>query len=162
MRREKKLTKRAYKQGAAMLMAALLCGCGAQKPWSFKTDYFGIQLNDKGYITSMKNITVKPYREFCPADKPSPLLSLYDSQSKVYYQPEQADYDKRAGIITLTYTQGQVAKVKLTPKDKYLKLTLQSLDNRGGVDAIQWGDYYTNINNLLGEIIASEEKVILW
>ena len=153
MRREKKLTKRAYKQGAAMLMAALLCGCGAQKPWSFKTDYFGIQLNDKGYITSMKNITVKPYREFSPADKPSPLLSLYDSQSKVYYQPEQADYDKRAGIITLTYPQGQVAKVKLTPKDKYLKLTLQSLDNRGGVDAIQWGDYYTNINNLLGEII---------
>ena len=58
MRREKKLTKRAYKQGAAMLMAALLCGCGAQKPWSFKTDYFGIQLNDKGYITSMKNISV--------------------------------------------------------------------------------------------------------
>ncbi|MGM9701780.1 MAG: hypothetical protein ACI3YX_10125 [Prevotella sp.] len=135
------------------IAAALLTGCGAQRPWGFKTDYFGIQLNDKGYITSMKNTTVKPYREFSPADKPSPLLSLYDSKQKAYYQPTGATYDKGCHTVTLTYPQGQVAKVSVEQKQKYLKLTLKSLDNRGGVDAIQWGSYYTNIDNLLGEII---------
>lgn len=43
---------------------------------AFSTDYFAIKINNKGFITSMKNITVKPNREFSPADKPSPLMSL--------------------------------------------------------------------------------------
>ena len=46
-----------------------------------------------------------------------------------------------------------MAKVIISPKKKYLKLTLQSLAPRNGVDVIQWGSYHTNITNLLGEII---------
>ena len=41
----------------------------------------------------------------------------------------------------------------MEPKAKYLKMTLKDLTGRNGVDAVQWGSYYTNITNLMGEII---------
>jgi hypothetical protein len=101
----------------------------------------------------MKNITVRPHREFSPADNPSPLLSLYDSEKKIYYYPQQAKFRSLSGTVALTYTNGSVAEIRITPKDKYFKLTLSSLEPRNGVDAVQWGSYHTNITNLFGEII---------
>lgn len=101
----------------------------------------------------MKNITVKPNREFSPADKPSPLMSLYDSKKKVYYEPVNATYNNADSVITLTFTNNSVARVNLVPKKKYFRLTLLSLSPRNGIDDIQWGSYYTNINNLFGEVI---------
>ena len=71
----------------------------------------------------------------------------------MFHYPQQADYDKKNNVLTLGYPNGSVAEVVLAPHDKYLKLTLISLEPRNGVDCVQWGDYYTNINNLLGEII---------
>lgn len=140
--------------GIWMLAAALAAsGCTANRSWNFETDYFSIDVNGKGYITSMKNMTVRPNREFSPTDQPSPLLSLYNSEQKIYYVPENASYSQREQTFTLTYPNGSVAKVRMEPKNKYFKMTLESLEPRNGVDAIQWGSYYTNINNLLGEII---------
>lgn len=75
-----------YKKSLSFLTASLiLFSCTTEKTWDFQTDYFSIGINNKGYITSMKNTTVSPNREFSPADKPSPLMSLYDSEKKVYY-----------------------------------------------------------------------------
>ena len=128
-------------------------GCTADRSWNFRTDYLSVDIDRKGYITSMKNVTVFPAREFSPEDRPSPLLSLYDSGKKMYHYPQQADYDKKNNVLTLSYPNGSVAEIVLVPYDKYLKLTLISLEPRNGVDCVQWGDYYTNINNLLGEII---------
>ncbi len=119
----------------------------------FSSHYFKIHVNSKGWITSMKNITVKPHREFSPATKPSPLLSLYDSKKNQYYQPQKATYNKLKKTFTLNYSNGSVATVSLIPQPKYLKLTLVSLSPRNGIDAIQWGSYHTNITNLFGEII---------
>lgn len=143
-----------YKKVFSWCVASLfLTGCMTGKSWDFQTDYFSIGVNDKGYITSMKNTTVSPAREFSPADKPSPLLSLYDSEKKVYYTPQTASYSKETHCFTLGYPNGSVAKVTLQAHGKYFKLTLNSLEPRSGIDAIQWGTYYTNITNLLGEII---------
>ncbi|ULQ53407.1 hypothetical protein [Flavihumibacter fluvii] len=119
----------------------------------FRTDYFRIRINASGWITSMQNITVNPHREFSPADKPSPLLSLYDSKKKQYYLPGKAAYNKAKQTFTLYYPNGSVASVKLDPHSKYLKLTLLALSPRNGVDNIQWGAYHTNIANLFGEVI---------
>lgn len=124
-----------------------------EKTWDFNTDYFSIGVNDKGYITSMKNTTVSPAREFSPADKPSPLMSLYDSEKRVFYTPQSAVFNDATHCFTLEYPNGSVAEVSLQPSGKYFKLTLNSLEPRNGIDAIQWGSYYTNITNLLGEII---------
>jgi hypothetical protein len=121
--------------------------------YNFSTDYFKIQINNKGWITSMKNITVKPNREFSPTNKPSPMMSLYDSKKNVYYQPTIATYTQGGQTMVLKYPNGSVAKISIIPKKKYLKLTLQSLSPRNGIDVIQWGNYHTNITNLMGEII---------
>jgi len=120
---------------------------------NFSTNYLKIHINDKGFITGMKNITVKPGHELVSNDKPSPLLCLYDSKKKVYYQPRKAVYNKTDKTITLNYSNGSVARVSLVPKKKYFKLTLKSLFPRNGIDDIQWGAYHTNITNLFGEII---------
>ncbi len=119
----------------------------------FATDYFKISIDGRGFVTSMKNITVKPGREYSSNNKLSPLLCLYDSKKNVYYEPRSASYNNTSKIITLNYSNGSVAKVSLVPHKKYLKLTLKSLVPRNGVDDIQWGPYHTNINNLFGEVI---------
>lgn len=126
-------------------------GCFAQR--AFSTRYFTIQIDNKGWITSMKNTTVSPAREFSPADKPSPLLSLYDSKTQRYYQPTKGTYTKAKQAFTLQYANGSEASVSVVAHDKYFKLKLVSLSPRNGIDAIQWGSYHTNITNLFGEII---------
>lgn len=154
MKQTRKCGFKGHKKSILFILSSLLLmGCTAERSWNFKTNYFSMDVNGKGYITSMKNITVTPNREFSPADKPSPLLSLYDGEKKEYYYPQQARFDKATHLITLDYPNGSVAKVQLLPNDKYLKLSLVSLEPRNGIDAIQWGSYYTNITNLLGEII---------
>lgn len=144
-----------YPKYFTFLMATflLLFAFSANAQWDFKTDYFKIHIDNRGYITSMKNITVKPNREFSLSDKPSPLLSVYNSKKKAYYEPYKADYNKVDKTVTLNYPNGSIAKITLLSKKKYFKLTLQSLTPRNGVDDIQWGLYHTNITNLLGEII---------
>lgn len=146
--------KRKYKGDTVTLtLLLLLISFTARAQWDFSTDYFKIRINNKGFITSMKNITVKPNHEFSPADKPSPLMSLYDSRKKVYYEPYKAKYNKSEKTITLNYPNGSVAQIALIPQKKYLKLVLKSVSPRNGVDDIQWGSYFTNITNLFGEII---------
>ena len=130
--------------------ALLLCSCGSGQQETFQTDYFKIAVDSRGYIVGMWNNT-KTDRNFSPSDQPSPLLALYNSQLKRYYYPQKARYSQ--GRYTLEYENGAVATVQLKEKDKYLKLTLLSVENREGIDAIQWGNYYTNIDNLVGGII---------
>ena len=51
--------KQILKAALLMLVPLFLIGCASKQAWQFKTQYFGISVNDKGYITSMKNITTK-------------------------------------------------------------------------------------------------------
>jgi hypothetical protein len=94
---------------------------------NLSTDYFKISIDKKGFITSMKNITKTPNQEFSPKDKPSPLLRLYNSNKTVYYEPQKAVYSKTSNVLSLTYVNGSIAKIKIEAKAKYFKLTLQSL-----------------------------------
>ena len=135
------------------ILTILICSCSNQEHIDFSTTYFKIQINNKGFITSMKNTTVSPNREFSPADKSSPLMRLYDGKKRSYYEPSRAEFNSNDKTFTLNYPNGSVAQIRLETKNKYFKFTLQSLSPRNGVDGIQWGSYHTNINNLLGEII---------
>jgi hypothetical protein len=136
-----------------LLITSLFCSCSNKGQLSLSTTYFNIQIDNKGFITSMKNTMVSPNREFSPHDKPSPLLSLYDGEKKIYYEPIKAKFDKEKSILSLDYPNGSIAQVSLVTEKKYLKLTLQSLSPRIGIDGVQWGPYHTTITNLLGEII---------
>jgi hypothetical protein len=138
----------------AMLTIVLLqLSCSGDKQLELSTNYFRIQIDEQGYITSMQNTTVKPHREFSPADKPSPLMRLYNTKQGVYYNPVEASYSPIKKSIQLFFENGAEAEVSIKPEEKYLRLTLQSLAPRDGIDGIQWGSYHTNITNLLGEII---------
>ena len=124
----------------------------AQAQWDFKTNYFKIHIDNKGYITGMKNSTVAPNREFA-ADKPSPLLSLYNYKTGTWFYPEKATFSNPGKQFKLDYTNGSVATVRFESLPKYFRLTLLSLSNRETITDIQWGSYYTNITNLFGEVI---------
>src|SRR5690349_19702343 len=138
---------------ATLSLVLLLSVSGVFAQHDFSTGYFKIHINNKGFITSMKNTTVKHNREFSPADNPSPLMSLSDSKKNVYYQPTKATYSKESKKLALRYPNGSVATILMAPQKKYFKLTLQSLSPRNGADVIQWGSIHTNITNLMGEII---------
>lgn len=146
-----------YKKNLLKLSALffLVCGMGSTllAQTVLKTKYFQISIDGKGYITSMQNITKKPFREFSPTDKPSPLMTLYDAKRRIYTYPDKADYSKSQKIMTLGYPNGSSARIKIEEKDKYFKFKLLSLTNSSDIEAIQWGSYHTNITNLLGEII---------
>jgi len=124
----------------------------AQAQWDFKTNYFKIHIDNKGYITGMKNRTVTPNREFA-SDKPSPLLALYNYKTDTYFYPEKAAYSKSENQFAISYPNGSVATVDLESLPKYFRLTLLSLTNRENITDIQWGSFYTNITNLFGEVI---------
>jgi hypothetical protein len=137
----------------ACLIPLLLVFQYSNAQWNFSTDYFSIHVNNKGFITSMKNRTVKPAREFSPVDKPSPLLLLYDGIKKQYYQPVKASYHPGTKLFTISYENGSVAVVLLETKKKYFRMKLLSLTRKDEIEAIQWGAYATTISNLMGEII---------
>lgn len=132
------------------VLAMLLCGSAEARPRTFSTDYFRIEVDGRGYVVGMWNRT-DGGRNFSPADRPSPLLALYDETLKRYYYPQHAEYER--GRYRLEYSNGSVATVRLEEKPRYIKLTLEALDNRDAIGSVQWGNFYTNIDNLVGEII---------
>ncbi|MDN3655974.1 hypothetical protein QWZ08_10080 [Ferruginibacter paludis] len=136
-----------------LLISACLLVTTMYAQTNLATDYFKISINSKGFITSMKNSTVQPNREFGIPGKPSPLLCLYNSRKKIYYEPQKASFSRGNTMLFLKYINGSVAKLKIETKAKYFTFTLLSLSNRSGIDDVQWGSYYTNITNLFGEVI---------
>lgn len=151
------------KKVLVFILGVTAIGCSSSSSWDFQSDYFKFDINNEGYITSMQNITVSPYVDFAISDKPSPVMSLYNSEKKEYYLPTAAKYSKLSKTLTVDYQNGSTAKISIEPKDKYIKMTLKDLSPRNGVDDVQWGSYYTSITNMLGEIIGvardSSEKV---
>lgn len=142
-----------FKKIVSFLILLSFFSCATESSWKFKTNYLGIEIDNKGYITSMKNITTSPQREFSSSDKPSPVLSLYDSKNKVYYYPEKASYNTFSNKMILSYPNGSTAHISIEPQDKYIRMKLLALNQANDTDGIQWGAYHTNITNLLGEII---------
>ena len=136
-----------------LILSFLICSCSSEEQFNFSTAYFEIQISNKGFITSMKNTTVSPNREFSPPDKPSPLMCLYDGKKGIYYEPTKAKFNNSSSSFTLSYPNGSVAQISLKTENKYFKFTLESLTQRDSIEGIQWGSYHTNITNLFGEII---------
>ena len=131
----------------------LILSCNQNAKINFKTEYLDVTVNNQGLITSMRDITKQQPREFSPSDKPSPLLTLYNSKLDTLYQPVSVDFKQRHNIMELAYSNNSKAEIRVEPKDKYLKFTLVSLTNREDIEGVQWGSIHTNITNLFGEII---------
>ncbi|MHA4809084.1 hypothetical protein ACX0G9_13305 [Flavitalea flava] len=125
-----------------------------QAQCDFKTAFLSVHIDGRGWITSMKNVSGRPAREFSPIGKPSPLLCLYRSDSGKYYYPVRAHYEAGTGQISLQYGNGSTAIVLVEEvKEKFIRLTLLKLSPGKGIDRIQWGPVHTSITNLPGEMI---------
>ena len=96
----------------------------------FHTDYFGLDINEKGYIVGMYNTTRSTKENFSPADRPSPLMKLYDKKFKRYYYPVKAQYNSGKKMYTLDFSNGSTAQVRFEPEKQYFKLTMESLTLR--------------------------------
>ncbi len=107
-------TKTDHTLWSLWLLAAcfLLGGCATKSTTTFETAYMGLDIDRRGYITGMRDLT-KDNRNFSPADQPSPLMALYDEDLRRYYYPQNARYDKRRHCYTLTYANGSEAVVHI-------------------------------------------------
>jgi hypothetical protein len=137
----------------ALLFTGFQQQTAAQKTISFETEYCKISVNGLGYFTEILNRGANSERNFCDAEKKSPLLSLYNNKTKKYFYPQTCVYQPKEKQLLLKYSNGATAVVKVEPKRKYIKLTLKELHNRNGITGIEWGTIHTNINNLFGEMI---------
>ena len=122
----------------SLFAGMMMVGCKSAGVTHLSTDYFGVDIDKQGYIVGMWNTTRSDSRNFSPADKPSPLLSLYDEEARKYYYPIKADFGKEKGVCELHYSNGSVAKVKIDPTDKYIRMELSSVEPRNGIDDVQW------------------------
>src|SRR5687768_6708118 len=89
-----------------------------QKPFAqgmanFTTSYFKISVDKSGYITHILNLRGKTNRNFCNTEKKSPLLCLYNSSTKQYFYPQTCSYLAKEKQLTLKYSNGSVAIVKI-------------------------------------------------
>lgn len=143
-----------YWRGVYLLpFFVLVLGCSQSSKTSFGTNYLKISINNQGLIYSIKDLTKPQPRELSPSDRPSPLLTLYNSKLDTLYRPLSAKFNEPQNIIELAYPNNSKAEIRVEAKDKYLKFTLVSLTNQEDIEGVQWGSIHTNITNLFGEII---------
>lgn len=135
------------RNGFLLLLVLVANVCDAQN-FRLKTDYLTMQVNEKGYIVSLKdNQTGK---EYAPKDNPSPLLNL--SKDRAYIHPVLAACNGET--VNLKYSNGSEATVKVQSKGGYLRMELLSLSPRNGVDNIVWGPYNTTISKYIGDVFS--------
>lgn len=138
-----------------VLAIALLClftqTQAAHPP--LQTRYAAIQIDGKGLITSLS--AYQSGKEFCPAGRPSPLISLHESNQPNgrLVLPVSAVFHADKQQIELKYPNGTIAIVKAEAKEAYFRFQLISLEPRGNVDNIVWGPLNTTIRGKIGDLI---------
>lgn len=116
---------------------------------TLQSAYARIDLDGRGLITSITSRMSG--KEYLASGKSSPILSLWENGESVH--PLSASYDRTQQTLTLDYPNGASAKVKVLEKEKYFRLQLLALDQRGMVNNIVWGPVHTNISKTIGDII---------
>jgi hypothetical protein len=134
-----------------LVIAVLLFQNGYSKEITLKTKYASISINEKGYITSVKDLSGK--KEFIAKGQSSPLLSVYVWDKKQTFEPRSALFNKTKNEFTFEYQNGTEAIVKVSPKEEYFRFELIDLKNRNGVDNVIWGPVKTSISKTIGELI---------
>ena len=148
-----------FKQSVCFMSATTVifmsaCACATlQEKGAFQTEYAQIKINDKGFITSIKDR--KSNKEYSPAGHPSSLLSLHEDgqPNDTLVLPQSAVFAPGKNEISLKYPNGAIAVVKAEAKDGYFRFQLVSLEPRGKVGNIVWGPLHTTVSKIIGDII---------
>lgn len=132
--------------GIIMVFCFWSCNTSLVEP---ETDMLRIKIDNKGFITSFQDKVTST--EYFPKGVDCPLLALY--RDSLYLNPVGADYNEKYGVLTLSYENGSVAKIKIESKSSYFKMELQSVEPRNDVEAIQWGPFPTTLDKWIGETV---------
>ena len=119
----------------------------------FETDHARITIDGRGFITSI--VARRSGKEYSPAGRPSPLLSLHEDgqPNDKLVQPVAASFSHQGEEIKLKYAKGATASVTVNAKGAYLRFQLVSLEPRGTVDNVVWGPVNTTIRGKIGDLI---------
>jgi hypothetical protein len=134
-----------------MLIAFMLFQNGYSSDITLKNKYSSISINDKGFVTSIKDL--KTNKDYSAKTQKSPLMSVYIWSKRQQLDPTEAKYNSTTGQFVLKYPNGTIATVKVNSKEKYFRFELVAMENRGDVDNVIWGPYRTTISQTIGEII---------
>src|SRR6478736_1948189 len=134
-----------------VLIALVLFQNSYSKDITLKTKYASVSINEKGFITSIKDL--KRGKECIAKGQDSPLLALHIWSKRETLEPLSALYNKEKQQFVLKYQNGSEATVKADPKAQYIRFELVDLKNRGEVDNVIWGPIKTNISKTIGEVI---------
>lgn len=98
-------------------------------PQTFETRYARIRIDEKGFITSLKDR--KTGKKYSPAGHPSPVMSLHENgqPNEKLLPPVAATFGEDR--IELKYPNGALATVKCDAREDYFRLQLV-LDAPGG------------------------------
>ncbi|MCM0711096.1 MULTISPECIES: hypothetical protein [Parabacteroides] len=125
----------------------ILCSCKQSYVDELSTQYATFSVDGKGFIRQVADNRTGV--NYLAEEGASPLLSLYDG--KEYIMPTNLKVEGDNWI--LTFANQSEAVVSKEVKDGYIRLSLVSLSNRDGIDAIAWGPYATKISQYIGETV---------
>lgn len=129
----------------AVLVLCSSCRQSYVEEWS--TPYTTIRLNGEGFISQI--IDKKTGTNYITESISSPLLTLYDG--KDYVLPEQMEVT--GNELKIKFANQSEATLSKEIKGDYIRLTLLSLTNREGIEAVAWGPYATTLSQYIGETI---------
>ncbi len=138
------------------ISAVFIAGTVLQTAYAGQTlqnNFARIQIDDKGFITSLKSR--ESGKEYSPTGHSSPLLSLHEDgqpNDQLVY-PTAAVFHPEQGQAELKFSNGATAVVKLAGKETYFRFQLVSLNPRGTVDNVVWGPLHTTVRGKIGDII---------
>ncbi|MFI3294833.1 MAG: hypothetical protein R3Y19_02320 [Rikenellaceae bacterium] len=132
-------------------LALLMLGGCASTALQLETDALKINIDGKGFITSIydKNSST----EYLAANQAAPLLTI--SVDSTYQKPTAIEWNESEKTLTINFTDQYSAEVAVKNTDKYITLELQKVDLPQGahLDLALWGSYPTTINQIVGECV---------
>lgn len=125
-----------------------LFSCGEKPVVSFSTRDFRLDLNSAGMVTAIGELATGT--NHLSENKESPFLSLMDT---AMIHPNALSYDSVSKVLTLSYSSGIKARVKIEEKGDYLRFEVLSVEPRGKITQVVWGPYITSIVKTIGETV---------
>jgi len=129
----------------SLCLASLL----SQAQATFSTSSFKLELNKKGHVTSLLDVTGQ--QEYLYPDTASVLLRL--KTSGTWELPASMSYDPSKQILTFRFPSEVTIDVKASQNNFYISFEITGARPMDKIERVLWGSFATTINKTVGEII---------
>jgi hypothetical protein len=115
---------------------------------NFQTDNLRININEKGQIESIYDISQK--KEYFPAEQITPLLSI--SIDHILEIPKTISYDDKSRELRFTYKSDVIVTIQVDINPTHITFELISIIG-ANPDIVMWGPYPVTIFQTVGEVV---------